>query len=326
MLTHRPQDGPTACQFYYFHQSPCEKKWKWRPLGRLEAPPHLAGLVNVNGNLYAIGGEDAIVASSSDVFKYDSEQNLWSELPSMIILRDISRSFPVVHLDGFIYAIGGFDEDFEILQDVERFDMANHEWQKLPSLPGSFKFEKLSVVPYNGKVLVYGGVVEDSDTVDIFSYALLVYDPNTNIWHTALTEDRVANVHLEGPVIFVYKETLYKVMYRRHSDQGVELEDILLEPTVHMLKLQSLRNTVRVSIMEEISQEHIPVNTAGAFRIEDEVFVNLGGLIRKTSIKIIQDQRDDVDLSQWRKTKSMESYFEHSNVTNFTFDLKKFIK
>ena len=330
MLAHRAgpraEDGSTDCQFFYFDQSPLEKKWEWRPLDRFKAPPHLAGLINVDGNLYAVGGQDTSMISTCDVFKYDFEQNLWTELPSMTVPREVSRSFPLVHLDGFIYVIGGYDEYFEFLQDGERFDLARQEWQELPSFPEGFQFEELSTMSFNGKILVYGGVVEDSEAVDILSYVLLVYDPNTNIWHTALTEDRVSNVTLEGPVIFVYKETLYRVMYKRHSDDSVELEDILLEPTVHMLKMQSLRNTVRVSVMEEISQEHVPVNTAGAFRIQDDVFVNLEGFIHKTNIKINQDQMADVDLRMWRKTKSMESYFEHSNVTNFTFDLKKFTK
>jgi hypothetical protein len=80
----------------------------------------------VGSDIYVFGGCDTDRQSQSSVFKFDTEANAWSILPS---IPDASTGHTASVLDGLVYIIGGglSDHDDKIL----RFDPVSHGWSTL---------------------------------------------------------------------------------------------------------------------------------------------------------------------------------------------------
>ena len=156
-----------------------------------------------------------------------------------------------------------------------------------------------------------------------------------------------------SPALFEVQGNIYRVMYRRpdkedavstsnyynmprqwsrrpDKEDAVSTSNYYNTPVVHVLELQSLRNGITVSVGEEINQDWIPTNRIGAFRIQDDVFVNATGFVKMTDIKIEADRNSDVDLRAWESfALKWNEYIsadllENSNIIYFTFDKNKF--
>lgn len=76
------------------------------------------------------------------------------------------------------------------------------------------------------------------------------------------------------------------------------------KPVVHKLNIQSTAGGLEISLGEELPQDLIPENKLGAFRINEDVFVNINNFVVRTDMKIVCDQMTDVDLRAWNEIKA----------------------
>ncbi|XP_072013032.1 kelch-like protein 28 [Amphiura filiformis] len=298
--------------FHYFNKK--NKRWddSFEPFMNIN---HLPSLIVVDGNLYAVGGKEQIEDKSDEycvdtVCQYIRENNQWEDLPSM---KNARCSVELVHLDGFIYALGGFDIDGHTLSHVERFDLAKQTWQELASLPCDFCC--LSAIAYHGNIITYCEERVGCPLSRIPDGFLSVYSPAHNTWRTDKAKDKLTKgSRRDGPLLFQREDQLYRVKY-------VDVEPWpKSRPVVNKLRFDRCEaDDMTVSMGEEVSQDLIPANNVGAFRIEEEVFVSCNRLVINTDIKISKDQSVSVDLQEWRR-QSVQLDARCSNMVNFSFD------
>ena len=327
--------------FQYFDSDTKE----WKRLDQFPTPPYLASIVAVGRNIYAVGSyhnstdfdDGDNTRASNNLYIFDAETSKWEELPSMLHVHEVEFS-RLVYAGGFIYIVG----DFSHAQVVQRFHIEENKWEMLPESPIGEEQTMWSVPVAYQSILLFnflswryeGGVEGIPQRVCI--HKILEYNPTTNAWQTVLMEEieNLEIVHL-APALFEFQGNIYRVLYKRPD--RANREGILpldynrqLKPIVHVLKLQSLRNGMRVSVGEEVNQDWIPINRIGAFRIQDDVFINASGFVYQTDMKIGADQTSDVDLQAWEsfalKWNALTSIgvLENSNVMYFTFDKNKF--
>lgn len=72
-----------------------------------------------------------------------------------------------VVLDGYVYAIGGFD-DVNYLSSVERYDPEQHQWEAVP--PMASKRSHLGVTVLNGRVYAVAGFNGDKSLNSVERY------------------------------------------------------------------------------------------------------------------------------------------------------------
>ena len=135
-----------------------------------------AAVVNFQGFLYLIGGEEDKEAVSS-VHKYNPDTNLWQEVAPM----NVSRAGVCAVADKeTMYAIGGYANN-QTLDVVERFDAKMNSWCRVAST-----LEK-KLLPFgavlNARVFLFGGVTrpQSSDSFHASS-SIEMYDPTSNMW------------------------------------------------------------------------------------------------------------------------------------------------
>ena len=261
------------------------------------------------------------MAEERNFHQYDGQD--WVEdLPAI----EPRHSITLVYLDGSIYAIGGEEDDQETpLTSVECFNIAKQEWEDKAPMPEEFGrgFRISSAITYHGKILVY--VV--SREGDRFRYSnsgkqvVLVYDPFADVWQTTLTEDHEGYGDTPDPILFLHNDVCYKVssMVPKQSTLYDENKDVQCRPTVNVLEIGE--DVATVSVGEDVNQDLIPLNKVGAFRVQNEVFVNVKGFVYKTDIKIRNGQKGNVNLSKWKNMGELKN--RQSNIVNFTFDLKE---
>ena len=261
----------------------------------------------------------------NDLYFFDTETKSWEMLPSMIRNHDV-EFLRLVYSDGFIYVI---DQESN---SGERFCITENKWERLPEAPVDRRETYFSVpIAYEGKLLVYS--VSCRSFADTGTHKILEYTPTTNAWQSILTEEveHFESAHVV-PALVEAGGNIYRVMYKRADREEVSTSDYYLRhtPVVHVLELQSLRNGIRVSAGEEVNQDWIPINRIGAFRIQDDVFINARGFVQMTDIKIKVDQNSDVDLQAWESfARKWDEYIStdllvNSNIMYFTFDKNKF--
>ncbi|XP_072041306.1 kelch-like protein 28 [Amphiura filiformis] len=351
----------SSCKFQYYQTT----QQCWKSLKRLSPLPHSASyqsLIVVNGRLYAAGGLDQHQELDTDELFHDSDsdwddeyeeeanyrfvpvcqkhfyryhavENQWSQLPAMNVARN---SFPMVYLDGYIYAIAGCNESGIEISDVERFNLSTKEWEMLPRLPE--RCRSISAVAFKGKIIVHGITpAADNPTTSQpqVKYVLQVYHPNSKYWQRVHSEVREVNQEvniidrrpINPPHLFVHKDLCYRVSYAKvQSDTPrpwyctPKHKPVVDAIEVHPLSNDAATDAVSVKVGESINQEHIPENMVGAFRIADEVFVSINGFSYNTGISISSDQITDVDVDQWKPFSDIRG---QGGITCFTFDRKE---
>jgi N-acetylneuraminic acid mutarotase len=128
---------------------------KWTK--KADMPTARAGLTvaAVNGKLYAIGGSLPRWAKGptlSTVEEYDPETDTWKRKADMPTSRDNLAASVV---NGKIYVIGGWNEDYKQCAIVEEYDPEMDTWRKMPDMPTVRSWPSSSVV--DGKIYVMGG-------------------------------------------------------------------------------------------------------------------------------------------------------------------------
>jgi len=116
----------------------------------------------VNGKIYVIGGRiganniGGLVASNTDVVEeYDPATDSWRAMNRMPTPRS---GHGWATMQNRIYVVGGEGRDYHmegVYRDVEVFDPAANEWDKLPPLPTAR--HGVNVAAFNNKLFVIGG-------------------------------------------------------------------------------------------------------------------------------------------------------------------------
>ena len=135
---------------------------------------HLTTVVNFQGFLYVVGGEEDEEAVSS-VHKYNPDTNLWQEVAPM----NVSRNAVCAVADKeTIYAIGG-RANKQMLDVVERFDSKLNSWCRVASMLEKKALPSGTVL--NSRVFLFGGFFSASPQL-VVSSSIEMYDPTSNMW------------------------------------------------------------------------------------------------------------------------------------------------
>ncbi len=294
---------------------------------RLPFPAHVQlydyVVMVAHGQLYFAGGEsrETSVNNQGDLvcfeeysscldvfFQYDVPSNKWQSLRSMLVAR---KAFTMVALDNCLYAIGGSDQQGNVLLDVERYDMSKKTWVPIAHLLEAVRC--LSSVAYNGKILVCGTQESMQHTPMDNRYRyfgdmiIQLYDPTKNIWHRVYKIAYPLNWQAYSTVLTVYDGVCYRVCYECsmwHTNR----------PRVHRLVCDFHSEVPAVGIGEGQDQSCIPVeNGLKGFCISNSVFINIHGVITKLDVEVTEDKL--IDFSRWLRIN------EHSRgIASFTFD------
>lgn len=135
----------------------------------------------VDGNIYAIGGQDSTFKSMNTLEKYDPMTNTWTTPITKGIFNPRGAGTSNV-VDGKIYLIGGLDSSDNLIYSVDVFDPQTNTWST-PETKGDFisRYDLTSCV-YGGKIYIFGGKDGISYISDVD-----VFDPTTNTWLTLST-------------------------------------------------------------------------------------------------------------------------------------------
>jgi N-acetylneuraminic acid mutarotase len=172
--------------------------------------------VVLNGNIYAIGGEDKASGGGqkNTVEVYDIAKGKWvNDTAPMPLPLDHTAS---AVYDGKIYVVGGFLKHKVPTDKLFIYDPQKNQWQEGKSLPSSIG-AALNAQFINGILYVVGGL-NSSDVPVNTNYA---YNPKTNTWSTKAPMP-TARQHLQTAVV---DGKLFALGGRILGD-GVQSEDL----------------------------------------------------------------------------------------------------
>ena len=134
------------------------------------------GISAVHNKLFVIGGH-SLSKSYSNAECYDPLYNLWTPIKAPEIVK--KDTMAVVTHQGYLYVVGGYNEDDEVISTVERYNPHTKRWQKVASL--SCPRSGVCAVTYGNYLYAVGGskdtqVTERMDIVERF-------DPRSNAWN-----------------------------------------------------------------------------------------------------------------------------------------------
>ncbi|XP_060031381.1 kelch-like protein 33 [Erinaceus europaeus] len=145
---------------------------EWGCLPPLPAPGRFRhGAASLTGKeLYVCGGQDFYSNSSTlaSTFRWDPSQEDWEEVAPLCQARCF---FPLVALDGLLYALGGRDNGIA-LDSVEVYDPELNVWREAPALPEPCFAHAAAIL--EGQLYLSGGCSGTDEILD----TLLHYNPN----------------------------------------------------------------------------------------------------------------------------------------------------
>ena len=274
----------------------------------------LPGLLSVHGNLYLAGGkictDEDHMYTSNKFFCFRISDNNWSELRSMNIQRDYCS---LIHLDGFIYAIGGTekrpDEFFSTpIKSAERYNMEVGKWEMLPDMPEECFTP--SVVTFKSKILVYGPLRMEPHNGEPSSYTLMMFCPQTLSW-TSLWSCQTMSGFIPS-LLTVYQDTCYEVRYEDDGPRGKH------KPKVRALHLKFGNEGTTIDFGEHQSQEL--TSHYHQFCINGRLFVvvSLFDYIYDTGVVLSVDNANSQIHKNWSRAKDIGGF--DKSVVSFTFD------
>jgi N-acetylneuraminic acid mutarotase len=148
----------------------------WRTLAQMPLGPRQEnGVVELNGEIYVIGGFDETQAIVSEVEAYDSATNTWRQAASI--------PTPLHHVNvaaarGRIYVVGALrNPEFIATGITLEYDPAANTWTQRTPMPAGTERGASAVAALNDLIYVAGGL-RNGASVDDFS----VYDPASDTW------------------------------------------------------------------------------------------------------------------------------------------------
>ncbi|XP_066133375.1 kelch-like protein 33 isoform X1 [Saccopteryx bilineata] len=158
---------------------------EWGRLPALPAPGRfLHGAASLTGSeLYVCGGQDYYCHANTlaSTLRWDPSQEDWEEMAPLFQARSF---FPLVALDGLLYALGGRANGVA-LNSVETYNPQLNVWRPAPVLPAP-RFAHAAAI-LEGRLYMSGGY----NGTDGFLASLLHYDPKLEKPGTFLSPMRV---------------------------------------------------------------------------------------------------------------------------------------
>ncbi|XP_006814437.2 kelch-like protein 3 [Saccoglossus kowalevskii] len=146
----------------------------WSYIEPMQVKRAFFGCVDLSGILYAVGGTGGNNGKDCDflssVERYDPNIKMWTNVAEM---HERRAYLSVVQLDGYIYAIGGFNGSW--INTVERYNPYTNQWIYVKSM--KTKRSSASATVLNGCIYIIGGFdgFQCTNTVE-------KYDPATDRW------------------------------------------------------------------------------------------------------------------------------------------------
>ncbi|XP_023691353.1 kelch-like protein 24 isoform X1 [Paramormyrops kingsleyae] len=171
---------------------------QWKSLACLPFAVSKHGLVASGSTLYLAGGEFPDGSASREMWRYDPCFDSWLEMAPMNVARS---ELGLVMLDGFVFAIGGWEGQSR-LDSVECYDPQTNSWQFMESV--KMAVTSPAVVALDGLLYVTGGaILEDGDGTDLTQ----VYNPKTCLW----TEVAPMQIARSGSAACTLKGKIYVI-------------------------------------------------------------------------------------------------------------------
>ncbi len=180
--TYTPSPTPICCP---------SGSLSWSELATMPTSRDRLALGDVNGILYAVGGQNNSGNALTTVEAYNPATNTWSEMATMPTGRE---DLTVDSVNGILYAIGG-DNLTTTFSNVEAYNPATNAWTEMAPMPTAFSNMGSAVV--NGIIYVFGGdnaSATPQSTVES-------YNPATNTWTSGLAAMPTALSQLMGGAV-----------------------------------------------------------------------------------------------------------------------------
>ena len=113
-------------------------------IGRMPIPTRTNTSVIHDNKIYVLGGDvfiDGGMQSTANLFVFDLATQTWTQLANMPTAKSTKA---VVH-QGYIYVVGGYN-NIESMNVFERYNIAEDQWEVLPSLPVSISANSVTVM------------------------------------------------------------------------------------------------------------------------------------------------------------------------------------
>ncbi|XP_072018161.1 uncharacterized protein [Amphiura filiformis] len=250
--------------------------------------------------------------------KYDPESNSWKDLA---ILGSERSEFALVHLDEFLYAVGGRSCDAPTSGRPLRY--WRNKWMSVAPLTCNYGHP--NAVVFNGKILMYG-VEVDSSGKSLHSYSLEMYDPVNNVWQKLVSEKYLAS-SFEKPMLTVQDGECYRIVHQKEGtnmmEEGYESDESDGEINVSKITIKERRNGRVTAVMGE--QEKQVLECSHTFCMNGKVFVFLSSdntAIYNTGIDVEDIGEHGLD-KKWRELYQLQNVGETECIVTFTFDILK---
>jgi len=137
---------------------------------------------DVRNTMYLFGGEiDTDNTTSDELWKFDLTTNTWSEITITTGTKPTKRGAHNLEIDGNdIYLFGGINgliPDDTVYNELWKFDIVNSQWTRGSSATNKNRSGASSVIS-GGKIYIFGGVDEDSTTLN----DIITYNTNDDTW------------------------------------------------------------------------------------------------------------------------------------------------
>ena len=287
-----------------------------RDIPRLPEKTCYHSAITVNGHLFVAGGMTCkgkyypkrqstkyLTKPESDgkihakAYWYDTSAKQWQSLAHMKRAR---KSAALVHMDGFVYAIGGIGRSGP-LKHVECYSLANKSWYHA----GFVAMEVIdpSVVVFKGKILMYGQRSNLPDTFVLQMYnvnnkpcrggssgaAASSGSPRKGTW-SILLEDKLSGVSTGylKPALTVQDGKCYRVLYEVvPSNEDSSPAKVKYRARVNEIMCDFDSKVPAASIGTEAKQhEDLMKCVIGGvtFCINDALFFNACGVVYKVGL------------------------------------------
>jgi N-acetylneuraminic acid mutarotase len=148
----------------------------WMTKAPLPIARDVAGVVALNGMLYAIGGD---TAGSVAVAAYDPQTDTWSSRAPM---PPKPGTFGGAAINGILYAVAGGDVTGTPPATLQAYDPATNTWTEKAPMPSARS--GFAVAAVNGILYAIGGKRRTLPAPFEMTQAVEAYDPVTDSWTT----------------------------------------------------------------------------------------------------------------------------------------------
>ena len=219
-------------------------------------------------------------------------------------------NFGFLSFRGFFYVIGGrivsssFTRRTSTVDVVEKYDISNGKWKNLPHHPYTLSADSpVSVAAYKNCLIVCGYCEAEEGGCN----PLMLFNTKTYQWHT------LSKRYLGVSLVYVFvpdtSESVYLITFQSVKLKFSKSRQWKQCPAVYKYTcdIESNPTAPTISYKKEVDQKHVPETDMQIFRIGSFVYIIVAGFVYKASVRISDDQMEDVDLSLYSCLASIDS-------------------